>query len=160
MKKTIWTTGVLAAGVLLLSGCTDITDTIESSSTYSSGSSVGTGSSSVSISQTVDGFVLTWEKPSDGYAEVIYTDDLSLVRGRGYPLTANYAGSYRMPCEITAQDNYEMSLTCSPSNVTYTKHVRLTKGVSYMWLVSEGLDHVHGEVEATMLYDGSSLIIE
>jgi hypothetical protein len=104
--------------------------------------------------------VLTWEKPSDGYAEVIYTDDLSLVRGRGYPLTANYAGSYRMPCEITTQDNYEMSLTCSPSNVTYTKHVRLTKGVSYMWLVSEGLDHVHGEVEATMLYDGSSLIIE
>jgi hypothetical protein len=156
MKKAIWTTGVLAAGVLLLSGCTDLVDAIDEG--Y--GGSGGAGSSSISVSKTIGGFVVTWEKPSDGYSEVIYTDDLSLERGRGYPLTANFAGSYRMPCEISTQDEYEMRLRCFPSNVSYTKSVRLTKGVNYMWLVSEGLDHVHGEVEATMLYDGNSLIIE
>jgi hypothetical protein len=169
MKKTILTTSILAAGVLLLNGCTGETDIKESNyapinSGYTGSSSTETDytaeSSAISIKITTDGFVLLWDKPSDGYSEVIYTDDLSLERGRGYPLTANYAGSYRMPCEISTQDEYEMRLRCFPSNVSYTKSVRLTKGVNYMWLVSEGLDHVHGEVEATMLHDGNSLIIE
>jgi hypothetical protein len=169
MKKTILTTSILAAGVLLLNGCTGGTDIKESNfvpinSGYTGSSSTETDytteSSAISIEKMAEGFVLTWKKPADGYSEVIYSDDLNLARGRGYPLTANYAGNYSMPCEISHQDDYEMRLRCAPSNVSFTKGITLEKGVNYMWLVSDGISHEHGEVEATMLYNGESLIIE
>lgn len=174
MKNSMITTTVLAAGVLLFNGCTGGTDikegnyepirTADGGSHVSSGSGEGTdysvASSALKVKKTTKGFTVTWKKENSGYSEVIYSDDLDRTRGRGYPLTSNSKGTFTMPCELSSEDDYEVRYRCYPSNVTYTKRVRLQKGVQYFWLVSDGFDHVHGEVETSMQYVDGQLIIE
>lgn len=177
MKNSIITTMALAAAVLLFSGCTGGTDIKESNygpirtadggDHISSGSGAGTdmtdysaASSALRVEKSTTGFIVTWKKENSGYSEVIYTDDLDRVRGRGYPLTSNSKGTFTMPCELSSEDDYEVRYRCYPSNVTYTKRVKLQKGVQYYWLVSDGFDHRHGEVEASMQYVDGQLVIE
>jgi hypothetical protein len=104
------------------------------------------------------GFAVFWTKRAGSYGEVIYTDDLSKPRGNGYPLTANYTGVYIMPCTMRYRDAQGASFSCRPSNVSYSKTVRLETGKEYKWLVNYGFDHTHGEVEATMQYNGDGTI--
>jgi hypothetical protein len=91
---------------------------------------------------------------------VIYTDDLSKTRGNGYPLTSNNSGDYTLTCNQTSADNTQISFSCKPSNVTYNNKVSFDAGVEYKWLVSEGINHEHQEVEFTMTYQDGELIIE
>jgi len=168
MKRDIWKTAVvLGLSAMLFSGCDALNDTDlnEGSASYSyAGGSGGSGESSrndsLAVVKTIDpdGFSVLWIKRASGYGEVIYTDDLSRKRGRGYPLTSNTTGSFSLKCEKGQYDDYGILFSCKPSNVTYTKRVYLEKGVEYKWLVSYGFDHEKGEVEATMTYIGNGEI--
>lgn len=177
MKNRMITTATLAAAVLLFSGCTGGTDIKESNyepirtadggEYVSPGSGLGTemtdysaASSALRIEKTAAGFTVTWKKENSGYSEVIYTDELDKERGNGYPLTSNTKGTFTMPCEMSSEDAYEVRYRCYPSNVTYSKRVKLQKGVEYYWLVSDGVEHQHGEVEASMQYVDGQLVIE
>jgi hypothetical protein len=156
-KMTILTMTI--ASVFLMNGC-DLEDTSDYD-TYSSDYDAGsTQSSKLSASQTSNGFIINWSKNNSGYSEVIYTDVLSKTRGNGYPLTTNSKGSYTLSCEVYDQDNTYISYSCKPSNVTYSKKVNFEKGKEYKWLVSDGTDHQHGEVEFTMIYQDGKLSIE
>jgi len=149
-------TMALAAG-LLLNGCTDFSDDSSDTIDFFDGGSAG--SSSLKVEKSESGFLVTWERSSGGYGEVIYTDDLDKTRGSGYPLTSNFGGTYTMPCTYASEDSQKVYYDCEPSNVSYHKYVTLVKGQTYYWLVSEGLDHQHGEVEAIMEYNDGSLTI-
>ena len=159
--KRITVLTMAMTSLFLMNGCdlSDTSDTEVYSSNYSddAGSSL---SSKLSVSQMTNGFTINWDKENDGYSEVIYTDDLSKDRGDGYPLTANYKGNYTLSCEVSTQESTYISYSCKPSNVTYTKKVQFEEGKEYMWLVSDGLDHQHGEVEFTMIYQDGKLSIE
>lgn len=124
----------------------------------------GGGSSShndvLSVSKSGEDFLVTWTKKSSSYSEVIYTDDLDKKRGNGYPLTANYTGSYTMPCKFVSKDANGASYSCKPSNVSYSKSVYLKNNVQYKWLVGYGFSHEHGNVEAIVEYVGGVLTVE
>jgi hypothetical protein len=163
MHTTLWkTTLTLALGTLLFTGC-ELSDTgTEDLGTTSFDSSGGSSSMNDSLSVVPangnTGFLVVWTKRAGGYGEVIYTDDLSKPRGNGYPLTANYTGTYSMPCTMSSHDASSASFTCKPSNVSYSKGVTLRTGVPYKWLVNYGFDHTKGEVEAVMEYQGDGTI--
>jgi len=157
MNTKLITTSILVAGAMLFSGCS-LTDYDEVDTSYDGGS---TSSSSLDIDKLSNGFTITWHKNNGGYSEVIYTDDLDKERGIGYPLTSNTTGTFTMPCEFNKEDTYEdrVYYTCYPSNVTYSVSVKLQKNIEYKWLVSDGFEHTHGEVEFTMIYSDNELLI-
>jgi len=161
--KRKWFNQAMLCGIgaiMLLNGCdlTDV-DSTDVSSDYTLDSSY---SDSLAVAKTIDpnGFTVFWIKKDSSYSEVIYTDDLEKVRGNGYPLTANYEGSYTLKCEKNSYDDTQIVFACTASNTSedYTKWVTLQKGVRYYWLVNYGFDHVKGEVDATMEYVGNGEI--
>ena len=173
MKTTtiaLQTTLALTAGIFLLNGCgmQDLTDEVTQGTSGYDAAGNGTyggsggGSDSFTITQTQDGFVIDWVKKEDGYGEIIYTDDLSKPRGNGYPFTNDYAGTYTLTCEFTgvSSDNTYVGYSCGRPDVTYGTSVKLKKGVQYQWLLSQGIDHEHGETEYVMEYSGNTLTIE
>jgi hypothetical protein len=166
MNKKVITASVLLLGSVLFSGCSmsDYGEEDVGSSSYDYDDGGSTTSSSLSVKKSYNGFDIVWNKNNSGYSEVIYTDDLDRTRGRGYPLTSNSKGKFTMPCEYKYEDSDEsynsaVYYTCYPSNVTYKVGIKLVKGVEYKWLVSDGYDHTHGEVEFTMSYTSSGGLV-
>ena len=158
MKNTILkTTIILALGATLFTGCS--VDDFKESDPFNP-SSVGSKNDSLAVFKTLspNGFSVLWVKKAGSYGEVIYTDDLSKKRGNGYPLTSNSTGAHNLKCTLMNSDADGATFSCKPSNVSYSKTVRLKTGVQYKWLVGYGFSHEHGEVEATMEYHGNGTI--
>jgi hypothetical protein len=150
-KKNILVISAVTA-VFGVTGC-DLSDTDSSDTTSNF-------SDRVRLERSADGFTIYWSKNDNDYAEIIYTDDLDKKRGNGYPLTANKAGEYTLVCSESSKSSDSVRYRCKASNVTYTKSITFKIDKSYMWLPSYGVEHTHGEIFATMRYDGESVTIE
>ena len=155
--KNILERATMLASIALLTGC-GVGDLKESEPFNPS--AVGNKNDKLSVTKINGGkgFLVFWTKKAGSYGEVIYTDSTSKSRGNGYPLTANYTGTYTMPCTMTSSNSSSASFSCKPSNVSFSRGVTLKTGVQYKWLVNYGFDHEKGEVEAIMEYHGDGTI--
>ncbi len=108
-------------------------------------------------------FHIEWDKKTQGYSEVIYTDNSNLpdkVRGN-YFLTDNYKGLHSLDCYLDG--GYFQCQGTGPSVLGGSRNINTTlnlkSGVTYYIRVSEGFNHYHGPVLYTMRYSGSMLSI-
>jgi len=164
MNTILKTTLAIAAATALFTGCS-VEDAINEASasegsTSSANTGSATGSDNITLSKTGEGFLITWTKNYESYAEIIYTDGTTGKRGNGYPFTNNATGTFFLNCVQSSQDSNSVRYRCTRPDITATSSVNLKKGVQYQWMGSYGFDHEHGEVEAIMEYTGGMLTIE
>jgi len=164
MNTILKTTLAIAAVTVLFTGCS-VEDAISEASTSerstsSTSSSDSTASDNITFSKTGEGFLITWTKNYESYAEIIYTDGTTGERGNGYPFTNNATGTYFLTCVQSSEDSSKVGYRCTRPDITATSSVILEKGVAYQWMGSYGFDHEHGEIEAIMEYTGGTLTIE
>jgi len=165
MNNIVKTTMATVVAATLFTGCSLGEVGNELNKDVLDGNNDGGNSSyndTLSVSKTVDGFIVHWTKRASGYGEVIYTDGTRGPRGNGYPLTSNSTGSFSLDCHENYNSSADrVSYNCEASNFSGAdKHVILDVGTQYQWLVSYGTDHEYGEAEAIMEYNGGTLSIQ
>jgi hypothetical protein len=168
----------LMAVALLMSGLVGcVEDEFSSAGSSYTGSNSNTGVGDISggpDSSTDDKLTITslgsqsfhidWDKKTQGYSEVIYTDNSNLsdkVRGNDF-LTDNYKGLHSLDCYLNG--GYFQCQGTGPSMLggshSISARLNLNSGVTYYIRVSEGFDHYHGPVLYTMRYSGGILSIK
>ena len=160
-KTILKTTLALALAGTLFTGCSVIDDTVnglvEEAITDGDNSS---HNDKLTVSKTSKGFLVTWTKTASDYGEVIFTDGTTGARGNGYPLTSNTTGIFSLNCESVEETKTSIRYDCAASNVSDNQSVSFVSNTAYQWLVSYGIEHEHGEVEAVTEYSDGLLTVE